>query len=79
MKKEETIFFSLLLKENFNAIRVLISLGIDMYKEDKLGKTVLDEACEKYDFMMIRFLLDNGFDGNRKNSAGRTYYKMLHF
>ena len=22
--------------------------------------------------MMIKFLLDNGFDGNRKNSAGRT-------
>ena len=27
-------------------MRVLISLGIDMYKEDKLGKTVLSEACE---------------------------------
>src|SRR5574344_610332 len=71
-EKGRNYLFFFAYKKNFNAMRVLISLGIDMYKEDKLGKTVLSDACEKYDFMMIKFLLDNGFDGNRKNSAGRT-------
>ena len=54
-EKGRNYLFFFASKKSFNAMRVLISLGIDMYKEDKLGKTVLSDACEKYDFMMIRF------------------------
>src|SRR5574344_643462 len=42
-EKGRNYLFFFASKKNFNAIRVLISLGIDMYKEDKLGKTVLSE------------------------------------
>ncbi len=52
-EKGRNYLFFFAAKKNFNAIKILISLGIDMYKADMLGIFVLSEACETYDFMMI--------------------------
>ena len=59
-EKGRTILFTLTAKRKLDAIKLLIKNGADLTIEDKYTKTVLDEACDKSDGVMVRFLLDNG-------------------
>ena len=71
-EKGKTILFTLVAKRKLEAIKLIVKSGAIIDIEDKFSKTVLDEACQRSDGLMVRFLLDNGFDINRKNSMGRT-------
>lgn len=67
-----SLLFLLVSAKKYDAIKLLLSNGVDKYLENKFKKTPLDEACEKSDGAMVRFLLENGYDINAKNSIGRT-------
>ena len=61
-----TVLFELVNQKKYEAIKTLFDAGIDKNLENKFAKTILDEACEKSNGAMVRFLLENGFDINRK-------------
>ncbi|WP_198305942.1 ankyrin repeat domain-containing protein [Arcobacter vandammei] len=67
-----SLLFLLVSSKKYDAIKLLLNSGVDIYLENKFKKTPLDEACEKSDGAMVRFLLENGYDINAKNSIGRT-------
>jgi len=71
--KKRTVLFALVYRHRIDSIKIVIDLGIDIYRENNYGKTILDEVLNHYDFIMIQCLvLELGFDINKKNSKGKT-------
>jgi hypothetical protein len=56
----------------YNLIKLLISDGADINKDDADGRTPLEHATKTNNVDAIKFLISNGADVNKANSYGRT-------
>ena len=72
--EESLLFYALHHKCSFDTIKLLIDSGIDIYKCDDHGVSLLDEAIVTGDLELVRYLVDEkGMDVNMtKRKSGFT-------
>lgn len=70
--KGRTLLFDLVKKRKTESIKLLLKHGLKLEIEDIYGKTVMNEAIDNNDGVMVRFLLDMGFSLNYINKSRRS-------
>ena len=55
-EKGKTILFTLVAKRKLEAIKLIVKSGAIIDIEDKFSKTVLDEACQRSDGLMVKHI-----------------------
>lgn len=70
--KGRTLLFDLVKRHKIESIKLLLKQGLKLEIEDIYGKTVMNEAVNQDDGIMVRFLLDAGFNLNYINKSRRS-------